>query len=305
MRILIAGGSGFIGRAAAIDLAAAGHEVVVLSRDPERARPRLAPGLGAERWDARTAAGWGRLLDRPAAILNLAGENIAARRWTPRQKRALRESRLDAARAVVEAVRQAELRPAVVLQASGIGYYGSCGEDEVSEDHLPGADFLAELSIAWEAASAEVEELGVRRVVLRTGMVLAREGGALAKMLPAFRFGLGGPLGGGRQWWPWIHLADEVGAIRFLLERRGAEARGPYNLTAPQPLRNRDFARALGRALHRPALLPAPAFALRLALGEMAEALLRGQRALPSRLLDAGYAFQHPRLDGALADLLG
>jgi uncharacterized protein len=307
MRVVITGGSGLIGRAVAAPLAAQGHDVVVLSRDPERVSG-LPSGARAARWDGRTAAEWEPLLESGAAVLNLAGEGIAAGRWNEERKRRIRDSRVDAGRAVVEAVRRAAAAgraPAVVLQASGVGYYGDCGDQEVGEDHPTGggaADFLAEVSVAWEAATAEVEPLGVRRVVLRTGIVLDHAGGALPKMLPPFRWGLGGPLGSGRQWFPWIHIADEVGAILFLLA--DAEARGPFNLCAPRPVTNRDFAHALGRQLHRPALLPVPAPALRLALGEMADALLRSQRALPRRLLAAGYGFRFPELSGALADLV-
>jgi uncharacterized protein len=317
MRVVITGGSGLIGRAVAARLATQGHEVVVLSRDPARVRG-LPPGVRAARWDGRTAAEWEPLLESGAAVLNLAGEGIAAGRWSAERKRRIRDSRLDAGRAVVEAVGRAAAAgraPAVVLQASGVGYYGDCGDQEVGEDYPPGGDqqgqaaggaapdFLAEVSVAWEAATAGVEALGVRRVVLRTGVVLDRDGGALPKLLPPFRWGLGGPLGSGRQWFPWIHIADEVGAILFLLA--DAAARGPFNLCAPRPVTSRDFARALGRQLHRPALLPVPAPALRLALGEMADALLRSQRALPRRLLAAGYGFRFPELPGALSDLIG
>ncbi|HEV3456578.1 MAG TPA: TIGR01777 family oxidoreductase [Thermoanaerobaculia bacterium] len=304
MRVLITGGSGLIGRAVAAALAAEGHEVVVLSRDPERVRG-LPATVRAARWDGRTAAGWEPLLAPRSAIVNLAGEGIAAGRWTAERKRRIRASRLDAGRAVVEAVRQAAAAgraPAVVLQASGIGYYGDAGEQEIGEDHPPGTDFLAEVSVAWEASTAAVEALGVRRAVLRTGVVLDPAGGALAKMLPIFRLGLGGPLGGGAQWLPWLHLADEVGAILFLLASSAAS--GPFNLCAPRPVTNRDFARALGRRLHRPSFLPAPAPALRLAVGELADALLRSQRAVPRRLLAAGYGFRFPDLDAALANLL-
>jgi uncharacterized protein (TIGR01777 family) len=189
----------------------------------------------------------------------------------------------------------------VLLQASAVGYDGDGGEREIGEDAPPGDGFLARTSIAWEGATAAVEALGVRRAILRTGIVLARQGGALPKLVLPFRLGAGGPLGSGRQWTPWIHIDDEVGAIRFLLER--PEASGPFNLAAPQPVRNADLARALGRALGRPSFVRTPAFALRLALGEMAEALLTGQRALPRRLLALGYPFRFPGLDGALADL--
>jgi uncharacterized protein (TIGR01777 family) len=319
MRVLITGGSGLIGRAVAAPLAASGHEVVVLSRAPERVR-ELPAGVRAVRWDGSTAVGWEPLLAAQSAVINLAGEGIAAGRWTAERKRRIRASRVDAGRAVVEAVRQAAAAgraPAVVLQASGVGYYGDDGDREIAEDHPPGtdeqrvprqatggaaADFLAEVSVAWEASTAEVEALGVRRAVLRTGVVLDPAGGALAKMLPIFRLGLGGPLGGGAQWLPWIHMADEVGAILFLLASSAAS--GPFNLCAPRPVTNRDFARALGRRLHRPSFLAAPAPALRLAVGELAEALLRSQRAVPRRLLAAGYGFRFPDLDAALADLL-
>jgi len=304
MRVVITGGSGLIGRAVAAPLAAEGNDVVVLSRDPARVRG-LPAGVRAAHWDSHSAAGWETLLEGRSAVINLAGEAIAAGRWTEERKRRIRASRVDAGRAVVDAVRLAAEEgraPAVVVQASGIGYYGDTGDQEIGEDHPPGGDFLAEAAIAWEASTAEVETFGVRRVVLRTGVVLDREGGALAKMLPLFRLGLGGPLGGGRQWFPWIHMADEVGAILFLLAT--AAASGPFNLCAPRPVQNRDFARTLGRQLRRPTILPAPAPALRLALGELAEALLTGQRAHPHRLLAAGYPFRHPDLPEALADLL-
>ena len=304
MRVVITGGSGLIGRAVAARLAAEGNDVVVLSRDPARVRG-LPAGVRAAPWDGRTAAGWETLLEGRSAVINLAGEAIAARRWTEEHKRRIRASRLDAGQAVMDAVRLAagERRtPAVVLQSSGIGYYGDTGDQEIGEDHPPGGDFLAEVAVAWEVSTAEVEALGVRRVVLRTGVVLDRAGGALAKMLPPFRLGLGGRLGSGRQWFPWIHMADEVGAILFLLAT--AAASGPFNLCAPHPVQNRDFTRTLGHHLRRPTLLPAPAPALRLALGQLAEALLGGQRAHPHRLLATGYRFQYPDLPEALADLL-
>jgi uncharacterized protein (TIGR01777 family) len=305
MRIVITGGSGLIGSALAREMGAEGHDVVVLSRRPEKLAP-LPPGVRTASWDGESAAGWqGLLAAGPAegvAVVHLAGESVASGRWTAERKRRIRASRLLSGQAVVEAVRRAAAPPRVLLQASAVGYYGACGDEEVGEDHPPGGDFLAELAAAWEESTVEVEALGVRQVVLRTGVVLARAGGALPALLRPFRLGAGGPLGSGRQWVPWIHLADEVGALRHLLG--SAAARGPYNLTAPEPVTNRGLARALGRALHRPSLLPAPAFALHLVLGEMADMLLHGQRALPRRLLAQGYTFRYPELGAALADLL-
>lgn len=302
MRVIITGGTGLIGRALAADLAQEGHEVIVLSRSPERHADRLPAGVRAERWDARTSEGWAHLADGADAIVNLAGESIAAGRWTPERKTRIRESRLNAGRAVVEAVQAATNRPRVVVQASAVGYYGPCGDEEVTEDHPPGSDFLARVCVEWEASTAPVEELGVRRPILRTGIVLSAEGGALPRMLPPFKLGLGGRLGSGRQWFPWIHIRDEVRAIRFLVEQENAS--GPYNLTAPNPVTNAEFTQALGRVLGRPALFPVPALALKLIFGEMATVLLDGQRAVPRRLLDAGFTFEFTDVETALRNLL-
>ncbi len=302
MRVIIAGGTGLIGRALAADLVQDGHHVIVLSRTPERYTGHLPAGVQVERWDARRAEGWAHLADGADAIVNLAGENIAAGRWTPERKRRIRESRLNAGRAVVEAVQAASNRPRVVVQASAVGYYGPCGDEEVTENHPPGSDFLARVCVEWEASTAPVEELGVRRPILRTGIVLSTEGGALPRMLPPFKLGLGGRLGSGRQWFPWIHIRDEVRAIRFLVERE--DASGPYNLTAPNPVTNAELTRALGRVLGRPALLPVPALALKVLFGEMATVLLDGQRAVPRRLLEAGFSFEFTDVEAALRDLL-
>jgi uncharacterized protein (TIGR01777 family) len=302
MRVVITGGSGLIGSAVAKDLGSAGHEVVVLTRDPSRVGP-LPPGTRAVQWDGRTPEGWGTLLDGDTAILHLAGDPIAEGRWTEEKKRRIRRSRVESGQAVLAAIRQAKSRPRALLQGSAVGYYGACSDEIVTEEHAPGDDFLARVCVEWEASTAEVAALGLRRPVLRTGIVLSQEGGALPKMALPFRLMAGGPMGGGRQWVPWLHVVDEVGAIRFLLEREDAD--GPFNLSAPEPLTNRDFSRALGRALTRPSFAPAPGFALRLLLGEMAEALLHGPRAVPQRLLDLGYAFRYPEAAGALRNLVG
>jgi uncharacterized protein (TIGR01777 family) len=300
MRVIITGGTGLIGRALAADLINDGHETIVLSRRPERAT-RLPAGARVERWDAQTAQGWGSLADGADAIVNLAGANIATR-WTAGRKRRIRESRLNAGRAVVRAVELASTKPRGVVQASGVGYYGPRGDEEIVEEEPAGNDFLGQLAIEWEASTAPVERLGVRRTVIRSGAVLSTEGGAFPPMLLQSRLFLGGPLGSGRQWLPWIHIADEVRVIRFLIENESAQ--GPFNLVAPNPLTSAEFNRVLGRVMRRPAFMPVPAFALRLLAGEMSTVLLDGQRAVPRRLLDLGFAFRFPNAEQALRNLL-
>lgn len=302
MRVLITGGAGLIGRALAANLIGDGHDVVVLSRDPQRAAG-LTSGPRIERWDALTASGWGSLVDGADVIINLAGENIAAGRWTPQRKRRIRDSRLSAGRAVVQAVEAAARRPGVVIQASGVGFYGNCSDDEeVTEETPPGDDFLAQLAIEWEGSTSCVRELGVRWVAIRTGVVLSTEGGAMPRMMFPVRLLSAGRFGSGRQWFPWIHIADEVDAIRFLIENEAAS--GPFNLVATNPVTNAEFARNLGRELGRSLLVPVPALALRILLGEMATALLGGQRAVPRRLLQMGFTFRFQDVGTALRDLL-
>ena len=300
-RVLITGGTGLIGRALSAELVGNGHEVVVLSRSPELATG-LPSGVRVERWDARTAQGWGALADGAWAVVNLAGEGISAGRWTGKRKRRIRESRLNAGRAVVEAIEAAKVKPAVLIQASEVGYYGPCGEEDVPESAPPGRDYLAGLAVGWETSTVGVEPMGVRRAIIRTGVVLSRNGGALPRMMSPFRLFVGGRLGSGRQWLSWINIADEVGAIRFLLENE--KARGPFNLSAPYPVTNADFSRLLGRRMRRPALVPTPGFMLRLAFGEMADMLLTGQKAVPRHLTQMGYAFQFGDAEAALADIL-
>jgi hypothetical protein len=305
MRVIVTGGSGLIGTALTASLAADGHDVIVLSRSPERLTG-LPAGARAERWDGKSADGWGPLADGADAIVNLAGENIGGTslleilfaHWTPERKRRIRTSRLDAGRAVVQAVQLAGRRPKVLVQSSAVGYYGLGRESAQSEEAPPGQDFLARVCVEWEAATAPVESMGVRRVVLRSGVVLTRQGGILPLLLLPFRLFAGGRLGSGRQWFPWVHLDDQVAAMRFAIEND--RARGTYNLSAPQPLRNREAAAIVARVLRRPAWLPVPAFALRLLLGEKHILVLDGQFAPPDRLQAAGFTFAKPRLEEAL-----
>lgn len=301
MSYVIAGGSGLMGRALAAAWLGDGAEVVVLSRST--APDRLPDGARVVSWDGRTVGAWAECIAAARAVVNLTGENVGEGRWTAARKRRLLSSRLEPTRALVEAIGRAGRRPEVLIQASAVGYYGDRGDELLTEAADPGRGFLPQLCQEWEGASAEVEALGVRRVLLRTGIVLARDGGALAKMLPAFRWGVAGPLGSGRQWFPWIHLEDAVAATRFLVEREALA--GAVHVTAPEPVTNAEFTRALALVCRRPAVLRLPPFVLRTLFGEMAEVLLGGQRAVPERLLAAGFRFRHPRLDGALAALLG
>ena len=243
MRVLITGGSGLIGWALTTSLARDGNEVIILSRQPERI-VGLPAGVSAKRWDGRTTEGWDSLVDGTDTIVNLAGENISSGRWTNERKRRILESRLNAGRAVVRAVEAVVRKPRIVIQSSGVGYYGPCGDEEITEEMPPGHDFLARLAVEWEASTAPLEALGVQRVIIRTGVVLSTAGGALPRLLLPFRFFAGGRLGSGHQWFPWIHIADEVRAIRFLIENE--KASGPFNLVAPSPLINADFSRLLG-----------------------------------------------------------
>lgn len=307
MRIIITGGSGLIGRQLTADLAQAGYQVVVLSRNPARVQG-MPPEVDVVQWDARTAEGWGVLAEGARAIVNLAGENLAGtgfipKRWTPERKDRILQSRLRAGEAVVQAVETAGQRPAVVVQSSGIGYYGHRGDEVLTEASPPGSDWLAQLAVQWEAVTAPVEGMGVRRVVIRTAGVFSDEGGVLPRTALPFRLFVGGPMGNGRQWVPWIHIEDEARAIRFLIESK--RAAGPFNLVAPEVVTNRELSRVLGQVLHRPAFVPLPGFLLRLAFGEMADLLLKGQRAVPQRLEELGFSFRFGELRATLHDLLG
>lgn len=298
MRIIILGGTGFIGKSLTGLLLRHGHEVIVPSRSPARVPSLLGQAVRGAPFDGHSGVGWAQLITADTAIVNLAGENIADGRWTEDKKHSIEQSRLLAGAAVMDALNRAEARPAVLVQGSAVGYYGARGTERLDETAGPGDNFLAHVAMAWEASTSGAEGLGVRRVVVRTSMVLGR-GGALGKMLPAFRLGLGGPLGSGRQMVPFIHLDDEIQAILHLISTPGLA--GPFNLAAPQGVDSRGFARALGHALGRPAFLPAPALVLKFLLGQMAEeVLLSGVQAWPSRLLASGFSFRYPTLGEAL-----
>ena len=301
MRIIITGGSGLIGRELTATLCYAEHEVIVLSRTPQLVSDLPLKARAVE-WDGRTAQGWGELADGADAIVNLAGASVAEGRWTAERKQRLRDSRLHSGQAVVEAVRAASRKPRVVVQASAVGYYGARGNEEVTETTPAGSDFLALLAKEWEASTAPVEELGVRRAIARTGVVLSPEGGALPRLLAPFRFFVGGPLGDGKQWFPWIHFTDEANALKYLIESESAS--GAYNLCAPTPVTNAEFSRLISRRMRRPSWLPVPGLALRLLFGEMADVLLKGQRQIPRRLQRSSFRFIYSKAEDALKDLI-
>lgn len=298
MTIVLAGGSGFLGRKLVARLRHERHRVVILTRHPRK--------------DSETDVAWlpdgsaGSLtghLDGVDAVVNLAGEGIADRRWSASRKTALRDSRLLATRTLVRAMAICQAPPRVLVSASGVGYYGPRGEEAVNESTPPGSDFLARLCVEWEEEARAAEGHGTRVAMVRTGLVLDAKGGALPRMLPPFRLGLGATIGSGRQFMPWIHVGDWVSMVLWLVQSdRGA---GAFNATAPEPATNRDFTQALGRVLKRPAVLRAPAFVLKLALGEMSDLLITGQRALPARAEELGFRFAFRELEPALQDILG
>lgn len=301
MRVLLTGGTGFLGSHLVAALRSRGDECVVISRSG-RDLWRDA-GVTVVRGDPTKEGDWRRWVSGADAVVHLAGAPIVQgpRRWTRARKRVLVGSRVDAARHLAAALEDASPRPAAFISGSAIGYYGPRGDDIVDETDPPGSDFLGTLAVEWERAALEARDVA-RVVLLRTGIVLGRGGGAFDPLLPLFKLGLGGPWGDGRQWWSWIHVADHVGLVLHALDD---EITGPLNLTAPNPVTVNEFARAMGRALRRPALLRAPAGLLRLVLGEAADAMLSLQRVMPRRALEMGYRFRFPTVDEALADILG
>jgi uncharacterized protein (TIGR01777 family) len=295
--VIIAGGSGFLGRALQSHLRAGGHRVVLLSRNP------AAGARDVIDWAPNGQSGsWAEALDGTAAVVNLSGAGIADARWTDARKELLRSSRILSTRSLVTAIQSVTRPPGALINASGIGYYGDRGTTVVTEATPAGSDFLARLCVEWEA-EADRASTTTRVVILRNGVVLDPSGGALGKMLLPFRAGVGGRLGSGTQYFPWIHLEDWLAIVAAMITDNAS--RGPFNMTAPQPATNAEFTKALGAALGRPALIPVPAFALRLALGELADTLLTGQRAIPERAAQSGFVFRYPAIGPALRQLVG
>ncbi len=296
MKIFIAGGTGFVGGRLTSQLLREGNEVTILSRSgggPGRT-PR---GISYVQGDPTQRGPWQEAMGGHEVLINLAGASIFSR-WTDERKKAIRESRIRTTRNIVEGIPSGSPGQITLLSASAVGYYGFCGDEELLEDSPPGNDFLSHLAVEWEGEALKAKEKGVRVLLMRFGVVLGEEGGALGQMIPLFKKYIGGPLGSGKQWFSWIYIQDLADAIVFLMKH--PEISGAVNLCSPNPVRNRDLARSLGKALNRPSFLSAPAFMLRWVLGEFGSVLLQGQRVIPRKLLDHGFLFQYPGIDQAL-----
>lgn len=300
MKVLITGGTGMIGKALTQAVLASGHQVWILSRNP--ASGQLPARLQVTAWDGKSSQGWGHLMEDMDAVINLAGASIGTQRWTANRKDEIRLSRLNAGKAIVDAIKKVKKVPRVVVQASAVGYYGTQNDGPIDEASPAGDDFLSKICVEWEESTKAVEDLGVQQIVIRSGVVLGRHEGALSRMLMPFALFVGGPIGKGHQWLPWIHIKDEVDAILFLLAQK--KISGPFNLTSPQPVTNEVFGKQIAKVTKRPYWMPAPEIGLKLLLGEMSLLVLKGQRALPTRLISLGYQYHFTEAEKALRDLL-
>lgn len=299
MKIAMTGATGLIGTRLVTALKARGDEVTVLSRSPQRAAAAL--GVEAVGWDALREPAPSAAFEGRSAVIHLAGEPVA-QRWSADSKKAILDSREIGTRNLVAGIAASDPRPSVLVSSSAVGYYGKHGDEIIEEQSAPGNDFLAKVCLAWEREAAAAEQIGLRVVLIRTGIVLDADGGALKTMLPPFKAGVGGPVAGGKQYMPWIHADDIVGLYLTALD--SSDWSGPINGTAPNPATNAEFSKALGKALHRPSLFPVPGFVIRARFGEMAEIVTEGQRAIPAVASAKGYQFLYPQLDGALSAVL-
>jgi len=300
MKIFVTGGTGFVGRDLVSRLLGEGHAVTVVSRS-ERASEGLPGGTSIVIGDPTEVGAWQDSVKGQDCIINLAGTSLFSR-WTPETKELIRESRISTTRNIVDAIEPARGEDVVLFSTSAVGYYGFHGDEELTEESPPGDDFLARVAVEWENEAQRAAEKGVRVVITRFGIVLGEKGGALGQMMSIFRKYVGGPLGRGKQWFSWIHMGDLVGAFVFLMAR--PEITGPVNLTSPNPVRNEELAKTIGKAMHRPSFLPTPGFMLKLVLGEFGSILLEGQRVIPRKLLDSGYVFIYPEIEEALQSLI-
>ena len=302
MRVLISGATGFVGRRLCELLADAGHSLTALSRSPDDAQQAVPQLERAFRWDADEGAPPAESLEQVDGVVHLAGEPVVGR-WNKRKRRAIRDSRVLGTRHLVDAVEAADRRPSTLVSASAIGYYGDRGDEILNESSPASDDFLADVCERWEEEAQRAEAMGVRVARLRIGVVIAPGGGALKAMLPPFKMGVGGPLGSGRQWWSWVHRDDLCGMIRLALESEALS--GAFNATSPQPMRQKEFGKVLGKVLRRPAFVPTPALALKVLLGGFSVELLSSKRVHPARIQEAGYSFLFPELEEALRQALG
>jgi uncharacterized protein (TIGR01777 family) len=300
MKILITGGTGFVGMQLTSRLIKDNHEVTILSRSAKRSGD-VPRGVSYLQGDPTQKGSWQEAIKNHDAAINLAGASIFAK-WTEEHKKAIRESRVSTTRNIVEGIPSHPQRLFTFFSTSAVGYYGFCGDEELTEESPHGDDFLARIALEWEGEALKAKEKGARIVITRFGIVMGEKGGALGQMIPLFKKFIGGPIGSGRQWFSWVHIKDLAEAFTFLLKH--PEISGPVNVCSPNPVRNRDLAKALGKALHRPSFMPAPAFMIKLVLGEFGSVILEGQRVIPKRLLDSGFAFQYPEIDKALQEIV-
>lgn len=301
MKILMTGGTGFVGTQLVPRLIREGHEVTILTRSLKDARGK-SQGLSYLEGDPTKKGPWQASIQDHDAVINLAGASIFSR-WTEEHKRAIRESRVLTTQNIVEGVPSRQEKSFTLFSTSAVGYYGFRGDEELTEASPPGDDFLANIAVEWEAEALKAEAKGARVVITRFGIVLGEKGGALGQMIPLFKKYLGGPIGSGKQWFSWIHIKDLTEAFLFLI--RHPEISGPVNLCAPNPVRNKDLAKALGQVLHRPSFMPAPGFMIKLVLGEFGSVILKGQRVIPKKLLEHGFIFQYPHIEPALKSIVG
>ncbi len=301
MKILITGGTGFVGTQLTSRLLADGHEVTILTRSLKGAKGS-SPGISYLEGDPTKQGPWQEVIQQHDAVINLAGASIFSR-WTEEYKKAIRDSRVQTTRNIVEGIPSRDETPFVLFSTSAVGYYGFCGDEELTEASPHGDDFLARIAVEWEGEALKAKDKGARVVITRFGIVLGEKGGALSQMIPLFKRYIGGPIGSGRQWFSWVHIKDLAEAFVFLLEH--PEISGPVNLCSPNPVRNKELARALGKAFHKPSFMPAPGFMIKLVLGEFGSVILEGQRVLPKRLLESGFVFQYLNIEKALQSILG
>ncbi|NWF92168.1 MAG: TIGR01777 family protein [Syntrophaceae bacterium] len=297
----VTGGTGFVGTQLTSRLIKDGHEVTILTRSLKGAKGSL-PGISYLEGDPTKKGPWQEAIKNHDALINLAGASIFSK-WTEEHKRAIRESRVSTTRNIVEGIPSHPQKPFTLFSTSAVGYYGFCGDEELTEDSPPGSDFLARIAAEWEGEALKAREKGARVVITRFGIVLGEKGGALGRMIPLFKKFIGGPIGSGKQWFSWVHIQDLAEAFIFLLKH--PEISGPVNLCSPNPVRNRELARALGKALHRRSFMPAPGFMIKLVLGEFGSVILEGQRVIPKKLLEKGFVFQYPNIEKALQGIVG